>query len=317
MEKENKLSSLPSIGELFKQSFIAFKESIFKLILVSVSFLAGIFLAAAFAGILLLVLFGGYFIGKTPVIPPTPLLMIGVVIVFLCLITFFVIALAAGIAPVLIVGRYKENIGFWEAVKKSFRYIIPLYFTNLLIFLLCLGGFFLFIFPAVVFSFLFMFAVYEVILNDKRFFGAIRRSVLLVSRRFGPIFARVIIFIAAYVFLVGIIPSLLRGSGSSGNIFVSIFVLLINFFAGYFSVCYYITLYKQARVGLEKEEGGSYWWIWVIAILGWIMFFALVFIVSSLIVNLIQEAGPSFLQNLENVPVSSVGSNTLQQMEGT
>ena len=313
MKEKKRLPSLPSVGELFKQSFAVFEESIFKLILVGISFLASIFLVASFAGILLVVLFGSYFIGKTPVIPPEPLIMIGVVIVLLCLISFLILVLVAGIAPVLIVGGYKENIGFWEAVKKSFRYIIPLYFTNLLIFLLCLGGFFLFVFPAIIFSFLFMFAAYEVILNDKRFFGAVRRSVLLVSRRFWPILGRVVVFLTVYIILIGVIPSLLRGS-SSGNIFVSIFITLVNFFAGYFSICYYITLYKQARVGLEKEEGGSYWWIWVIAILGFVMFFALIFIVSSLVVNLIQQAGPSLMQNLENMP--SVDSNALQQIEG-
>ena len=297
-----KLPPLPSIGELFKQSFTAFEESILKLILVGIGFLASIFLATAFAGVVLFVLFGGYFTGKTSVIPPAPLLIIGVVIVLLYVVALFVISLVAGIAPVLIVGRYEENIGFWEAVKKSFPYIIPLYLTNLLIFLLCFGGFFVFVLPAIVFGFLFIFAAYEVILNDKRFFGAIRRSVFIVSRRFGPVLVRVLVFLAAYIFLVGIIPSLLKGFGSPGNIFVNIFVGLVNFFAGYFSVCYYITLYKQARVGLEKEEGGKCWWIWVIAILGWIMFFGLVFIVSSVVIGLIQEAGPSLLQNLENAP---------------
>ena len=44
--------------------------------------------------------------------------------------------------------------------------------------------------------------------------------------------------------------------------------------------------------------------------------FALIFIVFSLVVSLIQQAGPSLLQNLENMPVPSVDSNTLQQMEG-
>ena len=313
MEKEKKLSPLPSIKELFKQSFVVFEESILKLILVGVAFWVGIFLVTVLAGIILLVLFGGYFIGKAPIIPPVSLMVIGVIIVFLYLIACFIIALTTAIAPILIVGKSKEGISFGQAIKKSFSYIIPFYVTNIIVALVCFGGFFVFILPAIAFSFLFIFVGYEVVLNDKRFFGAIRRSVLVVSRRFGQIFVRVFIFFIAYLFLVGVIPSLL-GSSESGNVFATIFIVLINFVVGYFSLCYYVTLYKQARVGLEEEKAGSYWWIWVVAVLGWMIFFALIFIVSTLIVGLIQQAGPSLLQNLENVP--SIDSDAFQQIEG-
>lgn len=288
-------SSLPSIGALFSQSWQTFTQSMLSLFILNILGIV-IYIGLAVVAFLFFILSGaGSFLLKNglqgiattlPSISGSTIAILVVIAVIFGLISLIVGSILQIASILLVDSQGKTSMG--SAFKKSLSLIVPLSLVSILTFILTLGGLFVFILPAILFSFLLIFVQFEVILNNQRWLEALRRSVLLVSRHFGGILIRLILLILIYL-AYAIVTNLIGKIGSEIQVLVGIISFLINLLLGWFAIAYQITLYKQARNGLEQEKGKGILWIWIVAILGWLIavgiFFAVWKAISSGILN--------------------------------
>lgn len=278
-------SSLPPIKELFRESWNTFTASVLKLFIFGVLMICisaafgilavGLSLLLAFAtGIVSL--FSQMGIAAITSIPlPTVLVFVALLAaIFIC---WIIISSVGNIVPIRIVANYPAPVSLKNEIRKSLSLVLPLLVTQLLVFVVTLGSAFLFILPAILFSFFFMFVNYEVILANQKLTGAIKRSVFIVNRHFGEILVRILLYFLVYIMVVVFVPNVITRIGPKTGIFISIFSVLVNALVGWFGLCFGVTLYKQAKVGLEKGKGGNILWVWIISVLGWAVFSILVF----------------------------------------
>jgi hypothetical protein len=227
--------------------------------------------------ILLVILASSGLIGSLPGVQPFSifstlpiwLFILGIVAAVFFVVMYTVVSTLFKSASVLCVSHADDGMGVKQAISDSFKFVIPLVVTNIILSFFMLGGLFVFLFPALLFYFLFQFVIFEIILNNQKLLGAVKRSVLLVSRRFGEIFIRILVLIGIYILIAVILPNIFKGFGEEMRGVFSLLTILINTLVGWFGLVYTLTLYKQAKVGLDQEKAPSITWIFVISILGW------------------------------------------------
>lgn len=269
--------SFPSIGQLFRDSWQTFTQSILSLFILNVLGIV-IYIGLAVIAVLVFILSGaGSFLLKNglqgiattlPTISGSTITILVVIAVVFGLV-YLIVGSALQIASILLVdSQGKTPLG--SAFKKSLGLIIPLFLVGILTLILTFGAFFVFILPAILFYFLLIFVQFEVVLNNQSWLGAVNRSVFLVSRHFGAILIRLIILFLIYIAYT-ILVNLMSKIGPETQILVGIISFLINLLLGWFTLAYLVTLYKQARVGLENQPGKGILWIWIVSIIGWLI----------------------------------------------
>ncbi len=279
--------SLPSIGALFSETWQTFTQSMLSLFILNVLGIA-IYIGLAVVAFLVLIFSGaGSFLLKNglqgiattlPTISGSTITILVMIAVVFGLI-YLIVGSALQITSILLVdSQGKTSLG--SAFKKSLGLVMPLFLVSILTFILTFGALFVFILPAILFSFLLIFVQFEVILNNQRWLGAVKRSVFVVSHNFGAILIRLIIIVLIYLAIAIVIPSLLNKIGPEVQIFVGIISFLINLLFGWYMLAYEITLYKQslaayaakqAKIGLEQESGKGIIWMWIVSIIGWLI----------------------------------------------
>ncbi len=283
MEKEK---SLPPIGDLLRESWQRFRKNLLNL------FLLGVISIGLTLVILLIIVGVALVLGLGAVVtdfsPETlgaiqaPVLVSLGVIVLLLFVFFVVVFSAMSIAYILIVGSDGEKISLGGTIKKSFGLIIPLLVVNTLLTFFGVGGFFVLILPAIIFSFLFMFAPYEVIFDGKRFLGAVKGSFQIVRQNIGGILVRLLLFwLASFTifFFVNFLPNLFLAliglvDETTESILRLMFMLpayVVQTLTTWFGLCLLVTLYKQAKEVTDESKPVNFAWVWVVAILGWIL----------------------------------------------
>lgn len=287
---------LPSVNELLRESWLAFKGSILNLFFISL-FSIGFWLVLALVVVLILVILGvgAGVLGGGKFEPQALLAMGGAGIVsLLILVLLGILAMSVlQIASILIIGDYERRPGLGEVIKKSFGLVFPLFLTNLILSFFYVGGFFVFFLPGVFFLILFGFAPFEVIFGGKRFLGAIKGSYRMVTQNLGKVLARgllyfgVMILVALVLGMPNWIFNLASSSKSSAavvflpfQVMWSFFSMIVNLSLGYFYLCYWVTFYKQVKAVTDEEKKISFGWTWIVAIIGWV----LAILLSSLIV---------------------------------
>lgn len=176
----------PSIGQLFRESWSTFTQSLLSLFILNVAGI-GIYIGLAAVAFLFFILSGaGSFLLKNglqgiatvlPSISGSTITVLVVITVVFGLI-YYIVGSALQIASILLIDNQgKTSLG--SAFKKSLGLVIPLFLVNILTSILTFGAFFVFILPAILFSFLLIFAQFEVVLNNQRWLVAVRRSVLV------------------------------------------------------------------------------------------------------------------------------------------
>lgn len=311
MDNQNQTASLPPIGQLFSQSWQTFTQSMLSLFLLNVLGIA-IYIGLAVAAFLVFILSGaGSFLLKNGLqgIATTLTTMSGSTITILVVIAavfgliYLIVGSALQISSILLVdSQGKTSLG--SAFKKSLALIIPLFLVSILTFVLTFGALFVFVLPAILFYFLLIFVQLEVVLNNKRWLGAVKRSVLVVSKNFGAIFIRLILLVLLYLGYT-ILVNLISKIGPETEVLTGIISFVINLLLGWFALAYQITLYKQARIGLDNQEGKSIIWMWIVAIIGWLIAVGVFFmgykaISSGILNNLIQKTASEQLLNSES-----------------
>lgn len=273
----NSLAGLPPIKQLFSDAWKTLTLSLlnlFLLTLVNIAANATVFLIFGLLMIIIAVMSG---LGKNLIQQPSGLanlpifLLIFVMVLGIVFGVFFILMnYVLRIASVIVVARSENNVGLKESIKLSLKRVLPLIATDFIVSFFMIGGSLLLIFPALIFYFFFIFVNFEVILNNQSFLNALKRSVLLVSRRFGELLIRILMLGGIYILLTIILPSLLRRIDPEAYWLIAIWSILPNMLLGWYSLAYTLELYKQSQEGLENEKLPSLSVFWIVAILGWI-----------------------------------------------
>lgn len=206
----------------------------------------------------------------------------------------------------LIAADEKKDLSYWDLFKKGIGLTPAFLWVWFLTFLLVWGGLFVFILPAIFFGLLFTFVSYEVVLSGTRGTKALQQSASIVSQHFFPIFGRWLFLIGISIF-VSIFTSSLQGltKGSSLVFLVIIASILCNILLSWFGVVYQVVLYKQAKAVTDSNKSSSLVWMWIVAVVGWVIGIALVSVVGLAgYTGLLQKS-----QNLQNKQQSSNGQN--------
>lgn len=313
--------TFPPISQLFKDSWQTFTQSILSLFILNIVGIV-IYLGLGVLAVLIFILSGVGSIllknglqGITANLPSIitgsgfmGLIITASVIAVIFGLAYIIVGSVLQIASILIVNNQgKTPLG--NTLRKGLSLIIPLSLVSILTFFLIFGALFVFLLPALLFYFLLSFVQYEVILNNQRWMGAIKSSVTIVSKHFGAILIRLILLILIYLGYT-VITNLLSKIGSDTAILVGIISFIINLLLGWFSLAYTITLYKQAKTGLEQEKGKGIAWMWVVAIIGWLIAIGLGFVTyktisSGVLNNLFNKAATNTLQQA-SLPTSQL-----------
>lgn len=242
--------------EMFREAWEVLKKSWKRLLKLYLIMMALIFGAALL--LLIAVLVGAALTPAVPIIVLLPLVIFGIVMSF---------AMTGG--SIMIV--YDENVGAREAFKKGISKFLPLFGAGILMMFFVGGGMFVFVIPAIVFGLLLIFTNYEIVLNNAGVLMAMRRSVYLVKENAGEVIKRLGAFILFSIVSLGVIPGVL-GMMPMGVFVAPVYSLLVNSVYSWFSVCYFVVLYKSLKEKTPGVTGKGLWVMGVVAILGWVIF---------------------------------------------
>jgi len=223
---------------------------------------------------------------------------------------FAALVLLIGIHTQRVVGTAEvEELSISEVLKDGIRSVVPLVLTSWLISFFVIGGMMFFMIPGIIISFLCMFALLEVVFEKKWPLAAVKGSYQVVSTHFGEIFVRMLAFIFIYIALVMVVPNLISQVDEGLGAFIS---LILNTVFGWYGIVFSITLYKQAQVRTDFSKRVSMAWVWIMAVLGWLMFVpltlgALALIKTTDIPKLLEEefATTDFTKIIEQVTEQS------------
>lgn len=270
-----KSPSLPSVKILLEESWEVFSKSLLNIFILEIILIVGGLLILGVA-LLASLPFGAYtFIMNSMEkgFDPASIASLGVIIfiVIIAAIIWLIFATVVQIATIMIVAEYKSPPSFKLALKRGLKLVVPLSLSSIITSFIVLGGFFLFIIPGILLSFLLSFSSYEIILNNQKVMNSLRRSMKLVLANFGPIALRIVLIIIFSIILS--IPGFIiqEMKMPTLNIIYSILSFIVNLLFGWFTVAYAVTLYRHASKGFENSEGSRLRWPIIISIIGWIM----------------------------------------------
>lgn len=274
----NSKTELPPIKQLFTDSWKTFTRSLLNLFILSLVSIVGNVSALLIFGLLLVILGLGSGLVKNLIqqpsalsnLPPSVLIFI-IVLGIVFAMCFMLLNYVFRIATVIVVARSEDHLSIKEIIKLSLKRVLPLAMTDFIILFFVIGGSLLFVFPALIFYFFFLFVNYEVILNNQSYLKAIKRSVLLVSKRFGEILIRILILVGITILLTALIPNLLRKIDPDTYLLIALWSVLLNILWGWFSLVFTLQLYKQSQAGLENEKPASLSIFWIVTLLGWLI----------------------------------------------
>ncbi len=268
--------TLPTISNLFAESWTTFKKSALNLFIINVIGIT-IYVILFFAALFISLPFGVFSIFNAVTTKTlsmatlSSLSVIGVIFLISCIVAILV-GYAIQAASILVVGHVKAKQEIGTVIKKGFSHVWKLFLASLLTGFIIAGGYFLFILPGIFFSIIFLFTYYEIVLNGQGVLSSMRRSSKIVLSNFWGILGRIVILYVA-LFGITLIPQLFLMTGTNQEL-SSIFSLLtfvINICVGWYAICYVITLYKHASQGYEQDKGSKLLWSVVVGIVGWIV----------------------------------------------
>lgn len=281
------LDVLAPIGDLLQESFALLQKTIFPLFLVTLAKWVTVFVFLAFGFLLfagVTVVLGG--IGTVHPFVFGVLALIGLGL-------WMVVSLLFQILAIQIVFQLK-GLAIRTLLGKSIRSLWPFLLTSLLMGFLILGGGFLFLLPGVFFAVLFVFAAVEVIIENQGPFKALKRSMGMVLEHFSQITLRLLVLFALLM-LVNMLPHavfflpVLAGDSPVSVGFSSFLTIALSLVAGWYSLCYLITLYKQTKAVSKVSYTPKLLWPVLIAITGWIVAFIATVILTVWFLTIVQS----------------------------
>lgn len=215
-----------------------------------------------------------------------------------------------------------ENESGWSQFGKAFSKILPFSWIGILVGLIALGGFFLFIVPAIIFSIWFSLSQFVLLKEDIRGFKALFKSKEYVRGNFWAVLARVLILVgmgAVVGFPVGFISGLSGVAGPYAEMVVST-VLNIPLSAGLslLAVAYTYEIYK----GLRGKKGdvecqattGKKFGFGAIAVWGFIAPILFIILITGIIAAIFIQGNFSQMDSVNTGQMSSSGASSGKAM---
>ncbi len=264
---------LPSVKELFQESWNTLKTSaapLFKLTLLTY----GVVLAIGMIGLLLFFVFGVMsVIGSTSPADAllNPVMLIPILAIFVVgLVGLLVLSVTVVAAQMLIIDA--KGVGsIRQHLRKGFDLVPAIWVAGILSTFLTVGSMFVFIFPMIIFAFLLIFVNYEVILNKQKPMAALKRSYALVTENFFEILVRWLAIMGLYILISFIIPNLLIKISPELAILVAGISFIVNILLTWFMLIYSVLMYKHVAKHSSELKEKSIAWMWIVAIIGWII----------------------------------------------
>jgi len=186
------------------------------------------------------------------------------------------------ITQIRLIGNAEKDPRLGKEFNSAAKRVIPFIILNIVLFLLEIGGFFLLVIPGLVFAFLLGPSVIEISIYKSKIKRALKNSYRVTTQNFFPFLFRGIILIGTFIgiylafFVAKVSLGALGGliNEDLGNILpaiVQIFQSLSGIIITWFSTCYGITLYKQAREVTNLDKKPNFGWLIGVAALGWLL----------------------------------------------
>jgi len=273
----------PSIKKLFTQSWQKLKKSLLKLFILNL--VAG--LSIAVVSLLIVLIFGlglGVFnqFNINKIISQPANLILALLGLFILIAVNIVILVVAQASSMLIVVKPKNN-PVKKLIKQAFGLVWPVFATGLISLIFFFPSFFLMIIPAVVIGVLFMFSHQEVVISGKKGLSALKGSMNIIKQNFWEVIGRILLLAGLNILvsaLFNFYPALFaRNSETYPMLLMSIWPIrfLLNMFVRWFSFCYTIVLYQQAKKQTDFDKEQKMIGVWLVSVLGWLLVFALAF----------------------------------------
>ena len=305
MDKKSAPMAFPSFKETFEQSWDTFIKSLLDLFFINI---IGI---AAFAVVFIL---GGIVFFATGALTifsgsVSSMALAGLLIcIILAIIAAIIIGSVLNISSILILDS-KGKLTIGNAINKSFKFIIPSIFVGIITAFLTMGGFFLFILPGILLSYLFSFALYEVVLGNKNPTKAVYSSVVIVSKNFGNVLIRLILLGIICIAIAIFIPRFATLKDPGLGVLAALMSILVNILFNWFAASYVLTLYKQAKSMVNDNAKIVILWVWLMSIIGWIFAIFLIFFVISIISKLSLNTMTNYFNNQSATSIMKTDAN--------
>ena len=181
--------------------------------------------------------------------------------------SFFLLAMSATVILVADDAYKNSKRSMGDMINQAIRRTIPWYFASLVTGFLVLGAFNLLIVPAIIFSILFTFTNYEVVINELSPINAVRESVRVVKSAFWAVAGRILLF-AGIGFLLDVVLRSLRNESSPVALLLGYilygFILVVN-------IVFSIVLYRQAKLATKNAPKASLFPFVILSIIGYIV----------------------------------------------
>lgn len=211
-----------------------------------------------------------------------------------------IISSLAQIGSIIILYEAKSQVGVFSVLKRSARFIIPLFLLGLVQTFLVFGGFFVFVIPAFIFSIFFALSTILVITEGDSPLKALRRSAFMVKMNFTALFLRILALYGAmigYFIIYTILTSIFEDIGGI-VILLSIINFVVQIALSLYVSAYTITLFKQIQKVTPKGEM-SLKIFTIIAVIGWIIAGIIGYFALQFIPLIMEEVNKDNLQNIE------------------
>lgn len=223
----------------------------------------------------------------------------------LLLVVFFAAAISVGmlfqLATLKALMDAEKNPSFGSLFNFAKSKFWPYLGVYTLLNILVLGAMGLFIIPGIVISVLLGFALYAVLFSEDKPVMALRTSYTLVSKNFGDLLVRWALFVLLAIG-VSMVPSIVAETIPSLESLMALLSMIINAVLGWYGLAFGLVLYKHATHATVVTEPKKITWMWVVAIIGWVMMFFIGTVVTKGIMTAYQDfsdGGDAYQKMLE------------------
>lgn len=255
-------------------------------------------------GLSLTQLFGKGELGSLPAVTPAFPIALGVLIVVLIVAYCIALAIESLVfqnATIHALFHADDHPTFGESVKRGYQTSWKAFFYTFIAVFLVSGGLWLFMIPGMIIGLFLTFSLYVIVYENKGPFAAIRRSYELVRADpwltlghvviLGLIGAGIGFFSKLCVQLLSI-PFIALGDEGQTLGVIALFPFnmaqsLLTIVVGWYGMAFYVVLYRYLVKKLETQAKATYrtFWMWIVAIVGWIFFALMASLIGYAIVT--------------------------------
>lgn len=217
----------------------------------------------------------------------------------LMIIVVSVVGLLTSLGQVLIIGSYQQPMELGTVFSRSFKLFMPFFLTGLMVSFLTIGGLGLFIIPGILITFVVIFWSFEAVFEGVSYMQAVKNSLTMVKQNIGMVVERWAVAVGLSIgwslllMLVIGITSIVPGLGLvfqfAGQILSVVF--------GWFVLAFWYLAYRQVRSKTDFAKPTSFTWMWVMAVMGWIVIMVTMVAVYTGIKAVLPEIMQSIQEN--------------------